>query len=137
MAGTEYRGSKLKDVNQFIDDAAGLESDREKEIGQHIGYRYDVNLVPDYDRITQFLKDYIEVMGWDDLNWLEDVHLGYEEGRPAVFDRNINSWVQIPDSIKLPDNQQDRDMIARELLVKFQMSDRHPLVTLRKAYMKF
>ena len=137
MAGTEYRGSKLKDVNQFIDDVAGLESDREKEIGQHIGYRYDVNLVPDYDRITQFLKDYIEVMGWDDLNWLEDVHLGYEEGRPAVFDRNINSWVQIPDSIKLPDNQQDRDMIARELLVKFQMSDRHPLVTLRKAYMKF
>ena len=137
MAGTEYRGSKLKDVNQFIDDAAGLESDREKEIGQHIGYRYDVNLVPDYDRITPFLKDYMEVMGWDDLNWLEDVHLGYEEGKPAVFDRNINSWVQIPESIKLPDNQQDRDMIARELLVKFQMSDRHPLVTLRKAYMKF
>ena len=137
MAGTEYRGSKLKDVNQFIDDAAGLESDREKEIGQHIGYRYDVNLVPDYNRITPFLKEYIEVMGWDDLNWLEDVHLGYEEGRPAVFDRNINSWVQIPESIKLPDNQQDRDMIARELLVKFQMSDRHPLVTLRKAYMKF
>ena len=137
MAGTEYRGSKLKDVNQFIDDAPGLESDREKEIGQHIGYRYDVNLVPDYNRITPFLKEYIEVMGWDDLNWLEDVHLGYEEGRPAVFDRNINSWVQIPESIKLPDNQQDRDMIARELLVKFQMSDRHPLVTLRKAYMKF
>ena len=137
MAGTEYRGSKLKDVNQFIDDAAGLESDREKEIGQHIGYRYDVNLVPDYDRITQFLKDYIEVMGWDDLNWLEDVHLGYEEGRPAVFDRNINSWVQIPDSIKLPDNQQDRDMIARELLVKFQMSPNHPLVDLKKAYLKF
>jgi hypothetical protein len=24
-------------------------------------------------------------MGWDDLNWLEDVHMGYEEGRPAVF----------------------------------------------------
>jgi len=137
MAGTEYRGSKLKDVNQFIDDAAGLESEREKEIGQHIGYRYDVNLAPDYDRITQFLKDYIEIMGWDDLNWLEDVHLGYEEGKPAVFDRNINSWVQIPESIKLPDNQQDRDMIARELLIKFQMSDRHPLVTLRKAYMKF
>lgn len=49
----------------------------------------------------------------------------------------INSWVQIPDTIELPDNQQDRDMIARELLIKFQMSDRHPLVTLRKAYMKF
>ena len=137
MAGTVYRGSEIKDVDQFINDAAGLESEREKEIGQHIGYRYDVNLVPDYGRLTPFLAQYMEVMGWDDLNWLEDVHMGYEEGKPAVFDRNINGWVRIPDSIELPDNQQDRDMIARELLIKFQMSDRHPLVTLRKAYMKF
>ena len=137
MAGTVYRGSEIKDVDQFLSDAPGLDSEREKEIGQHIGYRYDVNLTPDYDRMTPFLKKYIEVMGWSDLNWLEDVHLGYEAGQPAVFDRNINSWVQIPDTIELPDNQQDRDMIARELLIKFQMSDRHPLVTLRKAYMKF
>ena len=137
MAGTVYKGSEIKDVDQFLSDAPGLDSEREKEIGQHIGYRYDVNLTPDYDRITPFLKKYIEVMGWSDLNWLEDVHLGYEAGQPAVFDRNINSWVQIPDTIELPDNQQDRDMIARELLIKFQMSDRHPLVTLRKAYMKF
>ena len=137
MAGTEYRGSDIKDVDQFLGDAAGLDSEREKEIGQHIGYRYDVNLVPDYDQLTPFLKSYMEVMGWSDLNWLEDVHLGYEEGQPAVFDRNINGWVQIPDSIELPNNQQERDMIARELLIKFQMSDRHPLVTLRKTYMKF
>ena len=137
MAGTVYKGSEIKDVDQFLSDAPGLDSEREKEIGQHIGYRYDVNMTPDYDRITPFLTKYIEVMGWSDLNWLEDVHLGYEAGQPAVFDRNINSWVQIPDTIELPDNQQDRDMIARELLIKFQMSDRHPLVTLRKAYMKF
>ncbi len=137
MAGTEYRGSEIKDVDQFVKDKAGLDSEREKEIGQHIGYRYDVNLVPDYSRITDFLKGYMEVMGWDDLNWLEDVHMGYEDGKAAVFDRNINGWVRIPDSIKLPDNQQDRDMIARELLIKFQMSDRHPLVTLRKAYCKY
>ena len=137
MAGTQYRGSEIKDVDQFIDDSAGLSRDREKEIGQHIGYRYDVNLVPDYKLITPFLSKYMEIMGWDDLNWLEDVHMGYEDGKPAVFDRNSNGWVRVPDDISLPDNQQDRDMIARELLVKFQMSDRHPLVTLRKAYMKF
>ena len=137
MAGTVYRGSEIKDVDQFLSDAPGLDSEREKEIGQHIGYRYDVNMTPDYDRITPFLTKYIEVMGWSDLNWLEDVHLGYEAGQPAVFDRNVNSWVQIPDTIELPDNQQDRDMIARELLIKSQMSDRHPLVNLRKAYMKF
>ena len=91
-----------------------LGSKREKEIGQHIGYRYDVNLVPDYERLTPFLKKYLEVMNWQDLNWLEDVHMGYEEDHPAVFDRNINGWVTVPKEMDLPDNQQDRDMIARE-----------------------
>ena len=137
MAGTQYRGSEIDDVDQFRKDAKGLASEREQEIGQHIGYRYDVNLVPDYERLTPFLKQYMETMGWDDLNWLEDIRMGYEEGNAAVFDRNINGWVRIPESMELPDNQQDRDMIARELLIKFQMSDRHPMVNLRKAYMKF
>ena len=136
MAGSSYKGSEISSVDQFIS-SDGLDSEREKEIGQHIGYRYDVNLLPDYDRLTPFLKKYMELMGWDDLNWLEDVHMGYEEGNAAVFDRNINGWVRVPDDIELPDNQQDRDMIARELLVKFQMSERHPLVQLRAAYKKF
>ena len=112
------------------------ENARAKMIGQHIGYRYDVNLLPDYKKITPFLKKYVEHMGWDDLNWLEDVHMGYEEGRSAVFDRNANGWVTIPKKIKLPNDQQSRDMIARELLIKFQMSPRHPLVDLKKAYKK-
>lgn len=128
--------AKEKDIDKFLT-STGLDSDREKEIGQHIGYRYDVNLVPDYDRLPPFLKKYMETMGWDDLNWLEDIHMGYEEGRPAVFDRNINGWVSVPEDMELPNNQQDRDMIARELLIKFQMSDRHPLVDLNKAYRKF
>jgi hypothetical protein len=115
----------------------GLDLRREKEIGQHIGYRYDVNLLPDYARLTPFLKAYMEMMGWDDLNWLEDVHMGYEEGSPAVFDRNVNGWVTVPAYITLPENQQDRDMLARELLVKFQMSKNHPLVSLRDSYAKF
>ncbi len=136
MAGTTYKGSDLKDVDQFIREA-GLDSEREKEIGQHIGYRYDVNLVPDYEHITPFLTTYMEIMGWDDLNWLEDVHMGYEDGKPAVFDRNINGWVGVPEEMALPDNQQDRDMVARELLIKFQMSKKHPLVELNKAYRKF
>ncbi len=114
-----------------------LGTEREKEIGQHIGYRYDVNLVPDYERLTPFLKKYIETMGWEDLNWLEDVHMGYEEDRAAVFDRNINGWVTVPEEMALPDNQQDRDMIARELLIKFQMSKRHPMVLLEETYGKF
>ncbi len=129
--------SNVEDIDRFIKDASGLGTEREEMIGQHIGYRYDVNLVPDMNRVTPFLQKYMETMGWQDLNWLEDVHMGYEEGRPAVFDRNINGWVTIPEDVDLPDNQQDRDMIARELLIKFQMSSNHPMVELHKAYSKF
>lgn len=128
--------SDKSDINHYLT-SDGIDTDREKMIGQTIGYRYDVNLVPDYTRLTPYLKRYMEHMGWQDLNWLEDVHMGYEEGRAAVFDRNINGWVTVPEDIALPDNQQDRDMIARELLVKFQMSPKHPLVELRNAYGKF
>ena len=39
---------------------------REKMIGQTIGYRYDVKLLPDYDRLTPFLAKYMEFMGWKD-----------------------------------------------------------------------
>ncbi len=128
--------TKDNDVDRYLT-SDGLDSDRERDIGQHIGYRYDVNLLPDYTRLTPFLERYVEIMGWDDLNWLEDVHMGYEEGRPAVFDRNINGWVTVPEGMDLPDNQHDRDMLARELLIKFQMSPNHPLVALNEAYRKF
>ncbi len=128
--------SEDKDIDRFLN-TDGIDTDREQEIGQHIGYRYDINLLPDYSRITPFLQKYLEIMGWDDLNWLEDIHMGYEEGRSAVFDRNINGWVTVPEDVELPDNQQDRDMMARELLIKFQMSPNHPLVALKEAYKKF
>ena len=128
--------NEKNDIDHFLS-TEGLDTKREHEIGQHIGYRYDVNLLPDYSRLTPFLKKYLEVMGWPDLNWLEDVHMGYEEGRPAVFDRNINGWVTVPEGMKLPDSQQDRDMLARELLVRFQMSKSHPLLQLKDTYKKF
>ena len=80
-------GKKKKNKNKEVKGQLGKtkETAREKMIGQSIGYRYDVNLLPDYSKITPFLKKYIDAMGWDDLNWLEDVHMGYEEDRPAVF----------------------------------------------------
>ena len=137
MAKKKNKKKKIKTKETKGQLGKKKESAREKMIGQTIGYRYDVNLLPDYKRLTPFLKKYIEAMGWDDLNWLEDVHMGYENDKPAVFDRNINGWVTAPKNLKLPKNQQDRDMIARELLIKFQMSPNHPLVVLKKAYKKF
>ncbi len=52
---------KQGDVDRYLK-SDGVETEREKEIGQHIGYRYDVNLVPDYARLTQFLKGYMDSM---------------------------------------------------------------------------
>jgi len=132
-----YKAKTITSKSKGKAKGLGAKATREKMIGQHIGYRYDVNLLPDYKRLTPFLKKYIERMGWDDLNWLEDVHLGFEGSQPAVFDRNINGWVTTPKNMKLPKDQQDRDMIARELLIKFQMSPNHPLMTLKKAFKKF
>ena len=95
MAKKKNKKKKIKTKETKGQLGKKKESAREKMIGQTIGYRYDVNLLPDYKRLTPFLKKYIEAMGWDDLNWLEDVHMGNEEDRPAVFDRNANGWVTI------------------------------------------
>ena len=45
--------------------------------------------------------------------------------------------IRFPKGVELPKDQQDRDMIARELLIKFQMSPKHPLQQLNRAYRKF
>ena len=90
-----------------------------------------------YSRPMPFLKKYMGTMGWNDPNWLEDVHLGYQENRSGLLDRNTNGWVSLPEGLELPDNQQERDMIARELLIKLLMLPRHPMIDLNKAYRKF
>ena len=93
MAGASHKGSQIKDDRTSSSRTRkGSASTREKEIGQHIGYRYDVNLLPDYKRLTPFLKKYMEFMGWEDLNWLEDVHMGYEEGRAGDL-RPQRQWL--------------------------------------------
>ena len=47
---------------------SGIKTAREKMIGQHIGYRYDVNLLPDYKKLTPFLKKYIDF--WTDRSYI-------------------------------------------------------------------
>ena len=50
--------SKIKDKAVKGELGKKKETAREKMIGQTIGYRYDVNLLPDYERLTPFLKKY-------------------------------------------------------------------------------
>ena len=143
MAGKSSKNARRQeaesksDVDKYLKDAAGLDSAREQAIGQHIGTATTSICCPITSGSRPYLKAYMEFMGWDDLNWLEDVHMGYEAGKRAIFNRNINGWVRIPKAMELPDNQQDRDMLARELLVRFQTSPKHPLRELNKAYRKF
>ena len=91
MAGTQYRGSQIIDVDQFLNDADGLVSEREKEIGQHIGYRYDVNLVPDYGRITPFLSKYMEVHG--EVN--DEGELTYDENAKQDLENDERQFYRI------------------------------------------
>lgn len=49
----------------------------------------------------------------------------------------VNGRITAPEDVKLADNQQDRDMLARELLIKFQMSRSHPLLELKEVHKKF
>ena len=48
--------SKIKKEKKLKLGGKSKETAREKLIGQHIGYRYDVNLLPDYKKITPFLE---------------------------------------------------------------------------------
>ncbi len=38
--------NKTTDVDYFLKQS-GIDTEREQAIGQHIGYRYDINLLPD------------------------------------------------------------------------------------------
>jgi hypothetical protein len=52
------------------------ETAREKMIGQHIGYRYDVNLLPDYKKMTPLLPRHMVDLGRGGLTCLEDTQVG-------------------------------------------------------------
>ena len=54
MAKKKNKKKKSKDKQIKGQLGKKKESAREKMIGQTIGYRYDVNLLPDYKRLTPF-----------------------------------------------------------------------------------
>ena len=50
--GKKIVKSKAKEIKGQL--GKKKETAREKMIGQSIGYRYDVNLLPDYNKLTLF-----------------------------------------------------------------------------------
>ena len=61
--------------------------DTEELTGRTFPYQFDRSLVEDVDLVA--------ATPGADINWLEDIHLMYEDEVPAVFDRYTNAFLKI------------------------------------------
>ena len=99
--------------------------DAEYLSGRRFPYQEDLALVEDVDLMA--------ATPGDDLNWLEDVGLLEEEGRPAVFDRYSNSFIKI--YFPIPAGREDE--IARKVLITHLQSGNSYGIALKERHCKF
>ena len=88
-------------------------------------YQFDRSLVEDVDLIA--------ATPGADINWLEDVHLMYEDGVPAVFDRYTNAFIKI--YFEIPEGRENE--YARKVLIKHLQSGNSYGIALKDRYCKF
>ena len=79
--------------------------DTEELTGRTFPYQFDRSLVEDVDLVA--------ATPGQDINWLEDIHLMYEDGVPAVFDRYTNAFLKI--HFEIPAGREDE--FARKVLI--------------------
>ena len=101
--------------------------DAEYLSGRRFPYQEDLSLVEDVDLMA--------ATPGDDLNWLEDVELLVEDGVPAVFDRYSNAFLKI--YFDLPDDPDERNEIARKVLLKHLQSGNSYGIQLKEIHTKF
>jgi hypothetical protein len=99
--------------------------DAEYLSGRRFPYQEDLALVEEVDLMA--------ATPGDDLNWLEDVELLEEEGRPAVFDRYSNSFIKI--YFPIPAGREDE--IARKVLITHLQSGNSYGIALKERHCKF
>ena len=99
--------------------------DAEELAGRRFEYQEDRSLVEDLDLL--------ELTPGRDLNWLEDIHLLEEDGAPAVFDRNSNSFLKI--YFDIPEGCEDE--LARKVLMKHLISGNSYGIQLKEKHCKF
>ncbi len=99
--------------------------DAEYLSGRRFDYQEDIGLVQDIDLMA--------ATPGKDLNWLEDVELLEEDGKPAVFDRYSNSFLKI--YFPIPAGQEDE--IARKVLIKHLQSGNSYGIVLKERHCKF
>src|SRR6516162_2449317 len=81
----EVMAHDTKDSQPHLSTKIGI--DTEELTGRTFPYQFDRSLVEDVDLVA--------ATPGEDINWLEDVHLMYEDGVPAVFDRYTNAFLKI------------------------------------------
>lgn len=68
-----------------------------------------------------------------DINWLEDIHLMYEDGMPAVFDRYTNAFLKI--HFEIPAGREDE--YARKVLITHLREGNSYGIWLKRRHAKF
>ena len=99
--------------------------DAEELAGHRFPYQEDRSLVEDIDLDA--------LTPGDDLNWLEDIHLLEEDGKPAVFDRYSNSFLKI--YFEVPKGREDE--MARKVLMKHLSEGNSYGIQLKEQHAKF
>ena len=99
--------------------------DAETLAGKRFEYQEDISLVEGLDLM--------ELTPGRDLNWLEDIHLLEEDGRPAVFDRYSNSFLKI--YFDIPEGRGDE--LARKVLMKHLISGNSYGIQLKEKHCKY
>ncbi len=117
MAGPEARTSQAGTRTVSID--------AEQLAGKRFAYQSDITLVEDIDLMA--------ATPGDDLNWLEDIELLEEDGVPAVFDRNSNSFLKI--YFEIPAGRENE--LARKVLIKHLTEGNSYGIILKDVHCKF
>jgi len=105
--------------------SAKLGIDTEELTGRTFPYQFDSSLVEDVDLVA-------ETPGAD-INWLEDIHLMYEDGVPAVFDRYTNAFLKI--HFAIPAGREDE--YARKVLITHLREGNSYGIWLKRRHAKF
>ena len=99
--------------------------DTEELTGRTFPYQFDRSLVDDVDLIA--------ATPGEDLNWLEDVTMMFEDGVPAVFDRYTNAFLKI--HFEIPPGREDE--YARKVLITHLREGNSYGIWLKRRHAKF
>ena len=111
--------------SRYTHPGEGTAIDTESLAGTRYPYQEDRSLVEDVDLMA--------ATPGQDLNWLEDIQLLEEDGKPAVFDRYTNAFIKI--YFDIPEGREHE--YARKVLIKHLKEGNSYGIWLKRRHAKF